>query len=63
MNVMDRFLVDGWWAGHTNAWTIPGTEDLKPYITGEDKRKKWIMGTVGMAVIAVILAGIATLVM
>ena len=63
MNVMDRFLVDGWWVGHTKAWTIPGTEDLKPYITGEDKRKKWIMGTVGMAIIAVILAGIAALVM
>ena len=62
MNVMDRFLVDDWWVGHTKAWTIPGTEDLKPYITGEDKRNKWIMGTVGMAVIAVILAGIATLV-
>ena len=63
MNVMDRFLVDGWWVGHTNAWTIPGTEDLRPYITGEDKRKKWTMGTVGMAVFVVILAGIATLVM
>ena len=63
MNVMDRFLVDDWWVGHTKAWTIPGTEDLKPYITGEDKRNKWIMGTVGMAVIAVILAGIAALVM
>lgn len=42
---------------------IPGTEDLKPYITGEDKRNKWIMGTVGMAVIAAILAGIAAFVM
>lgn len=42
---------------------IPGTEELKPYITGADKRKKWIMGTVGMAVIAAILSGIATLIM
>ena len=32
MNLMDRFLIDGYWVGHTNAWTIPGTEDLKPYI-------------------------------
>ncbi len=63
MNVMDRFLVDDWWVGHTKAWIIPGTEDLKPYITSEDKRNKWIMGTVGMAVIAVILAGIAAFVM
>ena len=61
MNVMDRFLVDGWWVGHTKAWTIPGTEDLKPYITGADKRKKWISGTVGMAIIAAVLAGIVSL--
>ncbi len=39
MNLIDRFLVDGYWVGHTNAWTIPGTEDLKPYITAKDKQK------------------------
>ena len=32
MNLIDRFWVDGYWVGHTNAWEIPGTEDLKPYI-------------------------------
>ena len=58
MNLIDRFLVDDWWVGHTKAWIIPGTEDLKPYITGADKRKKWIAGTVGMALISAILAGI-----
>lgn len=63
MNVMDRFLVDDWWVGHTKAWTIPGTEDLKPYITSDDKRKKWTMGTVGMAVISAVLAGIAALIL
>ena len=36
MNLIDRFLVDGFWVGHTKAWTIPGTEDLKPYITAKD---------------------------
>ena len=46
MNLMDRFLVDDYWVGHTNAWTIPGTEDLKPYITAKDKAKKWLFGTV-----------------
>ena len=56
MNLMDRLLVDGYWVGHTNAWTIPGTEDLKPYITAKDKQKKWLFGTVGMAVIAAALA-------
>ena len=42
MNLIDRFLIDGYWVGHTNAWTIPGTEDLKPYITAKDKQKKWL---------------------
>ena len=56
MNLMDRFLVDDFWVGHTKAWTIPGTEDLKPYITAKDKAKKWLFGTVGMAVISAALA-------
>ena len=60
MNLMDRFLIDGYWVGHTNAWTIPGTEDLKPYITAKDKQKKWLFGTVGMAVIAAALATMMT---
>ena len=60
MNLIDRFLSDGYWVGHTNAWTIPGTEDLKPYITAKDKAKKWLFGTVGMAVIAAVLAAIMT---
>ena len=60
MNLIDRFLIDGYWVGHTNAWTIPGTEDLKPYITAKDKLKKWLFGTVGMTVIAAALAAIMT---
>ena len=63
MNVIDRFLVDGWWVGHTKAWTIPGTEEFKPYITRKDKCQKWLMGTVGMAVISAVLSGIAALIM
>ena len=61
MNLIDRFLIDGYWVEHTNAWGIPGTEDLKPYITAEEKRKKWLFGTVGMAVIAAVLAAIMTI--
>ena len=61
MNLIDRFLIDGYWVGHTKAWTIPGTEDLKPYITAKDKAKKWLFGTVGMAVIAAVLAAIMML--
>ena len=58
MNLIDRFLIDGYWVGHTNAWTIPGTEDLKPYITAKDKTKKRLFGTVGMAVISAVPAAI-----
>ena len=58
MNLIDRFFVDDFWVGRTHAWTIPGTENLKPYITAADKRKKWLFGTIGMVVIAAILAGV-----
>lgn len=58
MNLIDRLLVDEYWVNHTNAWVIPGTEDLRPYITKKDKCKKWIFGTVGMAIIAAILSAI-----
>ena len=63
MNLIDRFWVDGYWVGHTNAWEIPGTEDLKPYITAKDKGKKWLFGTIGMAVISAALAAIMMLFM
>lgn len=61
MNLIDRFLVDDWWVGYTAAWTIPGTEDLKPYINRQDKCRKWLAGTVGMVVIAAMLSGIMLL--
>ena len=63
MNLIDRFLVDDYWVGHTKAWIIPGTEDLRPYITAKDKKKKWIMGTVGMALLAAILSGVMALIL
>lgn len=63
MNLIDRFLIDDYWVGRTKAWVIPGTEDLRPYITAKDKKKKWIMGTVGMAMLAAILSGIMALIL
>ncbi len=63
MNLIDRLLVDGWWVGHTKAWTIPGTEDMKPYITAVDKRQKWLFGTAGMAIISAVLSGIMALIL
>ena len=63
MNLIDRFGIDELWVGHTRAWTIPGTEDLKPYITARDRSRKWLFGTVGMAVISAALAAIMMLFM
>ena len=61
MNLIDRFLVVGFWVGLTGAWTISGTEDLKPYITTKDKCRKWLFGTVGMVVISAVLSAIMLL--
>lgn len=61
MNLIDRFLVDDLWVGHTGAWVIPGTEDLRPYITARDKGRKWLFGTVGMAVISAVLSAVMLL--
>lgn len=63
MNLIDRFLIDEYWVGHTKAWIIPGTEDLRPYIAAKDKKKKWIMGTVGMALLAAIFSGVMALIL
>ena len=63
MNLIDRFLIDGYWVGHTKAWIIPGTEDLRPYIAAKDKQRKWIMGTAVMAVFAAALSGIMCLIL
>ena len=63
MNIIDRFLIDEYWVGHTHAWIIPGTEDPRPYITAKDKQRKWLMGTVGMAAVSAALAGIMALVL
>ena len=62
VNLVDRLLIDEYWVEHTNAWEIPGTEDLKPYINRKDKLQKWLFGTIGFAVICAVLAGIMSLV-
>ena len=63
MDLIDRFLVDDFWVGHTKTGVIPGTEDLMPYISPGDRRFKWSFGTVGMAAIAAALAGIMAVVL
>ena len=63
VNLIDRLLIDEYWVGHTKAWEIPGTEDMKPYINKKDKFCKWLMGTAGFAVFSAALAGIMSLLM
>ena len=63
VNLIDRLLIDEYWVGHTKAWEIPGTEDMKPYINRKDKIGKWLMGTVGFALLSAILSGIMALAM
>lgn len=63
VNLIDRLGIDAYWVGHTKAWVIPGTEDLQPYIDRKDKLGKWLMGTVGFAVLSAILSGIMALVL
>ena len=56
--LFDRFFIDWYWVGRTKAWTIPGTEDLKPYIPRKTKIKKWLITIVGNPIIAAVIAGI-----
>lgn len=39
MNLVDRFLIDELWVGHTKAWIIPGTEEFLPYIKGRQAQE------------------------
>lgn len=59
--LFDRFFIDWYWVGHTKAWTIPGTEDLKPYIPRKTLIKKWGVIIIGNPLIAAALAGIMLL--
>ena len=63
VNLIDRLGIDAWWVGHTRAWIIPGTEDLRPYIDRRDKLGKWLIGTVGFAILSAVLSGIMALVL
>ena len=60
--LFDRLFIDEYWVGHTKAWDIPGTEDLKPYIPKETKIRKWIGTIIGFPLLAAIIAGIAQLI-
>jgi hypothetical protein len=59
--LFDRIFIDWWWVGHTKAWIIPGTEDLRPYIYGKTLVRKWVGTLVGFQILAAVLAGIMQL--
>lgn len=56
--LFDRFFIDWYWVGRTKAWTIPGTEDLKPYIPKKTLILKWLITIVGNPLIAAVIAGV-----
>ena len=60
--LFDRIFIDWWWVGHTKAWIIPGTEDLRPYIYGKTLVKKWVGTLVGFPILAAVLTGIMQLI-
>ncbi len=62
MGLFDRLFIDLYWVGHTNAWLIPGTEDLKPYIPLKTKLVKWTFTVIGFPLISAAMAGIMTLI-
>lgn len=63
MGVFDRFFIDWYWVGHTKAWIIPGTEDLRPYIPKNVLIRKWIATVIGNPIIAAVIAGVIGLVL
>ena len=60
--LFDRFFIDWYWVGKTNAWNISNTEDLKPYIPTKVLIRKWIGTIFVYPIFAAILAGIMTLI-
>ena len=57
--IFDRLFIDWYWVGKTKAWEIPGTEDLKPYIS----KKAWIRKLIGTLVGFPLIAALISLVL
>lgn len=62
MGLFDRFFIDWYWVGHTKAWVIPKTEDLRPYIPTTVLIRKWVGTIIGFPIIAAVIAVIITLI-
>lgn len=63
MGLFDRFFIDWYWVGKTNAWLIPGTEDLKPYIPKKVLIRKWVGTVVAYPLMALLIAWIMTFIL
>ncbi len=59
--LFDRLFIDWYWVGHTKAWEIPGTEDLKPYIPLKIMLGKWFSTLIIYPGLAALIAWIITL--
>ena len=60
MGLFDRLFIDWYWVGHTKAWEIKGTEDLKPYIPKKTLFKKWFGTIVTYPLYSLLIAWIMT---
>lgn len=60
--LFDRLFIDWYWVGHTKAWNIPNTEDLKPYIPKNTLIRKWLGTIFGYSIFSAVIAGIMTLI-
>ena len=60
MGLFDRLFIDWYWVGHTKAWEIKGTEDLKPYIPKKTILKKWFGTIVTYPLYSALIAWIMT---
>ena len=54
--LFDRIFIDWYWVGHTKAWEIKGTEDLKPYIPMKTALQKWTGTLIGFPLFSAITA-------
>ena len=54
--LFDRIFIDWYWVGHTRAWIIEGTEDLRPYIPKKTLIKKWTGTLIGFPLVSALLA-------
>ncbi len=59
--LFDRLFIDWYWVGHTKAWEIVGTEDLKPYIPPKVIIRKWLSTLVAFPLLMALIAGIVEL--